>query len=130
MRSHRWTSARVGKGIVLALVLALSGAMIAFASAERSPLVAAQTQDKLESTIFSYDGHDFVRTRTTLLTEEGKSAVNTKLDHGSPAYGALMRKHGYTGDVTLFGRTYEGNYAPLIGEDGQLKGALFVAAGK
>jgi len=130
MRSHQWTSIRAGKGIVLALVLALSGATIAFASADRSPLVAAQTQDRLESTIFSYDGRDFVRTRTTLLTEEGKPAVNTKLDHDSPAYEALMRKHSYTGNVTLFGRTYEASYAPLMSDDGRLTGALFVAGTK
>jgi hypothetical protein len=30
--------------------------------------------------------------------------------------------------IFLFGRNYQANYAPLIGEDGKLTGALFVGA--
>ena len=59
-----------------------------------------------------------------------KSAVNTKLEHDSPAYKALSEKHSFTGDVTLFGRQYEANYAPLTGAHGRLTGALFVAVPK
>ncbi len=130
MRLHQWISARGSKGIVLALVLAFSGALIAFVDEASSSRVAAQTQAKIEATIFSYDGQDFVRIKTTLVTEKGKSAVNTKLDHDTPAYKALIQKRSYTGDVTLFGRKYEANYAPLTGEDGRLTGALFVAVTK
>ncbi len=130
MRLHQWISARVSKGIVLALVLVFSGALIAFVDADSSSRVAPQTRAKIEATIFSYDGQDFVRIKTTLVTEKGKSAVNTKLDHDTPAYRALIQKRSYTGDVTLFGRKYEANYAPLTGEDGRLTGALFVAVTK
>jgi hypothetical protein len=35
-----------------------------------------------------------------------------------------------TGPVSVFGRDYQGNYAPLIGEDGKLTGALFVGVPK
>ncbi len=126
MRSHHWISAWVSKGIRLALGLAFAGALLAFVDGTSSR-VAAQTEAKIESTIFSYDGHDFVRTQTTLVTEKGESAVNTKLEHDSPAYKALIRKQSYTGDVTVFGRKYHANYAPLIGADGKLTGALFVA---
>ena len=94
------------------------------------PGVAAQTQAKIEATIFAYDGQDFVRTQTTLATEDGKSAVDTKLDHDTSAYEALIEKRSYAGDATLFGRNYEANYAPLTGEDGRLTGALFVAVTK
>jgi len=90
----------------------------------------AQTLAQIEATIFVYDSQDFVRTRTTLVTKEGKSAVFTKLDRNTPAYKALIQKRSYTGDATLFGQKYEANYAPLIGEDGQLTGALFVAVTK
>jgi hypothetical protein len=90
---------------------------------------AALAETKLDASIFSYDGQDFVRTATTLM-EEGKSAVNTKLDHSSPAYKALVQKHSYTGPSTVFGRDYQGNYAPLVGEDGKLTGALFVGVPK
>jgi len=111
-------------------VLAFSGALIAFVNEGSTSRVAAQTQAKIEATIFTYDGHDFVRINTTLLTATGQSAVNTKLDHDTPAYKALIQKRSYTGDATLFGRQYEANYAPLTGEDGRLTGALFVAVAK
>jgi hypothetical protein len=124
MRVPRWISSRVSNAIVVALVLAFSGALVAFVDEE------AQTPAKIEATVFTYDGQDFVRIKTTLVTEKGTSAVNTKLDHDTPAYKALIQKHSYTGDVTLFGRKYEANYAPLTGEDGRLTGALFVAVGR
>ena len=90
---------------------------------------ASLAQTKLEATIFSYDGKDFVRTETTLM-KEGQSAANTKLDHDSAAYKALVEKHSYTGPATVFGRDYKANYAPLIGADGKVTGALFVGVPK
>jgi hypothetical protein len=128
MRSHRWVSGRVGKGIALAFGLALSGALVAFARKDSGSPAAASA--KIEATIFSYDGQDFIRTQTTLLTAEGKSAVNTKLDHETAGYKALSQKRSYTGEATVFGRKYDANYAPLISDDGRLTGALFVAVAK
>ena len=49
-------------------------------------------QTKLEATIFSFDGKDFVRTSTTLM-DKGQSAINTKLDPSSSAFKALIGKH-------------------------------------
>jgi methyl-accepting chemotaxis protein-2 (aspartate sensor receptor) len=72
---------------------------------------------------------DFVRTKTTLM-KDGQSAANTKLDPDSAAFKALVEKHSYTGPVTVFGRDYQANYAPLMNKDGQLTGALFVGAPK
>lgn len=135
MRSHGWTSARVGKGIAVALVVGLAIVLMALAvggsglqAAAQAP--AKQAPAKMEATIFSYDGKDFVRTQTTLVTEEGASAVDTKLDHATPAYQALVKKHSYVGAATVFGRQYDADYAPLTGDDGRLTGALFVAVAK
>jgi methyl-accepting chemotaxis protein len=86
---------------------------------------ASYAESKLAATIFSYDGADFVRSKTTL-----QSAANTKLDRDSAAYKALAKKRSYTGPATVFGRAYQGSYAPLIGEEGQLSGALFVGVPK
>jgi len=86
---------------------------------------ASLAQSKLDASILSFDGQDFVRTETTLMNG-GQSAVNTKLDTDSPAYKALVEKHSYTGPVTVFGKSYQGNYAPLMSADGKLTGALFV----
>jgi methyl-accepting chemotaxis protein len=90
---------------------------------------ASWAQTKLEATIFSFDGTDFVRTNTT-LTDEGTSAVGTKLDHDSAAYKALVAKHSYSGPATLFGKDYKSDYAPLIDEEGNVTGAVFVATPK
>jgi hypothetical protein len=90
---------------------------------------ASLAQTKLDASIFSYDGKDFVRTETTLM-KEGQSAVGTKLEPDSPAYKALVEKHSYTGPMTLFGRDYQANYAPLIGDHGKVTGALFVGVPK
>ena len=130
MRSQQWTSARVRQGIGLAVVLVFSGALMAFVGNDSGSRLAAAKPGKIEATIFSYDGQDFVRVKTTLVTQKGKSAVNTKLEHDTPAYKALIEKRSYTGDATVFGRKYEANYAPLTGDDGRLTGALFVAVAK
>jgi len=130
MRFYQRISAQASKWMILALVLAVSGASTAFVVAGNTARVAAQAQPKIDASIFSYDGHDFVRTSTTLLTQDGKSAVNTKLDQNTPAYKALVQKHSYTGPATVFGRAYDANYAPLTGADGKLTGALFVGVAK
>ena len=90
---------------------------------------ASWAETKLEASIFSYDGKDFVRTETTLM-QGGQSAVGTKLDHDSPAYKALAEKHSWTGPATVLGQNYQANYAPLIGADGKLTGALLVGVPK
>ena len=90
---------------------------------------ASWAETKLEASIFSYDGKDFVRTNTTLM-DKGQSAANTKLDQNSAAYKALTEKRSYTGPATVLGRDYDANYAPLIGGDGKLTGALFVGLPK
>ena len=91
---------------------------------------ASLAESKLEASILSYDGKDFVRTATTLMKEDGQSAANTKLDPDSAAYKALVEKKSYTGSATVFGKNYQANYAPLIGEDGKLTGALFLGTPK
>ena len=80
-----------------------------------------------ESTIFRYDGQDFIREKTTLTTEDGASAVNTKLDRSSPAFEHLVQKNSYAGQAKLFGQTCNSIYAPVVDAGGALTGALFVA---
>ena len=61
---------------------------------------ASLAQTKLDASILSYDGKDFVRTETTLM-QNGQSAANTKLEHDSAAYKALVEKKSYTGPATV-----------------------------
>ena len=128
LRHHRHSS-RHQRALtaVLAVAFLLGGAG---ALAGHDGVPTPQSSPKLESTIFKFDGKDFVRTSTTLMTEKGSSATNTKLEHDTPAFKALMQKHSYSGDATVFGKRYDANYAPLIGSDGKLTGALFVAVAK
>jgi methyl-accepting chemotaxis protein-2 (aspartate sensor receptor) len=109
------------KRVFLILSLLLSIAMLTS--------VAASAETKLDSSILSFDGKEFVRTDTTLM-QDGQSAVGTKLDHDSPAYKALVEKHSYVGPATVFGKSYQADYAPLVGADGKLTGALFVGVPK
>ena len=97
--------------IVLALLLTLT-AGIAFAA-----------QD---STVFTFDGQDFIRVSTTLTTADSKSVVNTKLNRNDPSYKALIQIHSYTGGATINGKNYDSYYAPLTDDQGQLTGAIFV----
>ena len=128
MRVHQGVPARINKGVALVVGLLCSGALIAFA--DESPRAPDLKKEKIEASIFSYDGHDFVRTKTTLKTADGTVAVDTKLEHDTPAYKALSQKHSYVGEVTVFGRKYDGDYAPLTTDDGKLTGALFVGVAK
>jgi methyl-accepting chemotaxis protein len=130
MRVQQWIQARLGRWIAVALGLAVAVGLIGLAAVGGSSRAAAQAQPKIDATIFSYDGKDFVRSQTTLVTEDGKSAVNTKLDHATPAYKALIKKHSYTGEAMVFGHKYDADYAPLTSDDGRLTGALFVAVAK
>jgi len=107
----------------LFLVLALSVPTALFISS------ASAAELKLQATVFSFDGKDFVRSETTMM-DKGLSAANSKLDESSPADKALIEKHSYTGPATLFGRDFQANYAPLTDESGKLTGALFVGEPK
>ena len=129
MRTRHGVTGQGGRVMGVMLVWILAIGLLAMAYVERSH-AATRPADKLDSTIFSYDGTDFVRTKTTLVTADGKSAANTKLDRASAAYKALKDKHSYVGEVTVFGHKYDADYAPLVGDDGKLTGALFVAVPK
>ncbi|HXG44572.1 MAG TPA: Cache 3/Cache 2 fusion domain-containing protein [Gemmatimonadales bacterium] len=125
MRAHLSYRPGLGQPTLVAIVVLLAAATMAWRH-PAAPAAAEANADRLAATIFSYEGQEFVRLRTTLVTEAGKPAVNTKLEHGSPAYEALRVGHSYSGDVTVFGKRYRGYYAPLTASDGSLTGALFV----
>jgi hypothetical protein len=130
MRAQFRDSHRTGFVVMATLVWGIAIAVVALMAGAGRSHAAVQAPDKLEATIFSYDGTDFTRSKTTLMKEDGTPATDTKLDHATPAYKALKQKHSYVGEVTVFGKKYDADYAPLVGADGKLTGALFVAVAK
>lgn len=81
---------------------------------------------ELSSSIFSFDGQDFIRTETTLIDENGNPAVKTKMDRNYPGYKALIEKKSYNGSTILFGKKVDSKVAPLTDENGNVIGALAV----
>jgi hypothetical protein len=130
MRTHGSLRGSTGFTLAAVLLLVVSAAVVALTLEGSRSRAAAENPSRLEATIFSYDGKDFVRTKTTLTDANGKSAVGTKLDHSSLAFKALERKHSYVGPSEVFGKHYDADYAPLLSDDGKLTGALFVAVPK
>jgi methyl-accepting chemotaxis protein-2 (aspartate sensor receptor) len=130
MRLHQWISGRSSKAVIVVIVLACALAVTALASAGSHAPAAVAASPRIEASIFSYDGKEFVRTKTTLTTKEGRSAAGTSLDHASPAYQALTQTRSYSGEATVFGRKYDAHYAPLTGPDGSVTGALFIGVAK
>jgi len=130
MSSHRRNRLAVGFSVVAAFILASTVATAVADAHPRPSSAAVQAPTALSATLFSFDGKDFVRSKTTLVTEAGASAVGTKLDRGSPAFKALMEKRSSAGPVKVFGKNFDGTYAPLIDKDGKLTGALFVGVPK
>ena len=100
MRTRHGVTGRAGRIIGAMLVWVLAAALLGLAYAERSH-AAVPPADKLEATIFSYDGTDFIRSKTTLVTAEGKSAANTKLDHETAAFSFApqSRRRRYRGEL-------------------------------
>jgi len=130
MRLTQRLSTRAGRGIVGALIVAAAVMVMAMTHHSTAHAVPPAQMGKLEASIFSFDGKDFTRTKTTLMTEAGGSAVGTKLDHATPAYKALLGGKSYSGEAMVFGKKYDANYDPLTGADGKVTGALFVAVAK
>ena len=131
MRMLHLISTPVAGGLFLAVVLTSSVAWYAHADDHtRTAATTAASEPKLEATIFTFDGQDFVRSRTTLRTAQGKSAEHTMLDRNTDAYRALIAKRSWSGEAAVFGRSLDANYAPLTDANGRVTGALFVAIAK
>ncbi len=78
------------------------------------------------ATVFVKDGDDFVRISTSLLKEDGTRAMGTYLGKKSPAYKPIMNKQKYVGIARLFGKDYATVYSPILDEEQNVIGILFV----
>lgn len=78
------------------------------------------------ATVFAKDGDDFVRVSTSLLKEDGTRAMGTYLGTKSPAYEPIMNKKTYVGYARLFGQDYVTVYAPILDDEQNVIGILFI----
>jgi methyl-accepting chemotaxis protein-2 (aspartate sensor receptor) len=78
------------------------------------------------ATVFVRKGAEFIRVSTSVKKENGERAVGTLLDHGSPAYPKLLAGQTYRGIISLFGKPYIAEYAPIRDASGQVIGSLYV----
>ncbi|MET3121312.1 methyl-accepting chemotaxis protein [Oxalobacteraceae bacterium GrIS 2.11] len=77
-------------------------------------------------TLFAKSGEEFIRITTSLKNEKLERAVGTQLDHGNPAYAAIIGGNKFVGNAKLFGRNYMTEYDPILDEKGNVIGLTFV----
>jgi hypothetical protein len=82
------------------------------------------------ATLFVKSGDQYVRVATTVMKEDGTSAVGTALDPKSAAIARLNNGEAYYGDATIFGKTYDAGYEPIKDASAAVIGAYFVGQPK
>ncbi len=78
------------------------------------------------ATLFERRGDDFVRISTNIRDQHGKRAVGTFLGKNSAAYGPVIEKQTYRGEADILGRPYLTTYKPLLDQQGNVFGILFL----
>lgn len=77
------------------------------------------------ATLFAWDGANFIRISTNVLTPDGSRAIGTVLDPGGKAYAALIQQRAFGGVVNILGVPYITSYVPMLDADGKLVGAWY-----
>ena len=77
---------------------------------------------RVECTIFLYNK----RLATTLLNNDGKRAVGTKLNNLSVEETVLKGSSEFTNNIPVLGHMMKVIYSPITGNDGEVIGILFV----
>ena len=78
------------------------------------------------ATIFIHKGSDFTRITTNVRDDKGNRAVGTTLGDQSAAYQPVMEKKLYIGDARILGSPYLCAYDPILDENNNLIGILFI----
>lgn len=86
-------------------------------------------QLNVDVTVFLLDSQqNFVRVATTLSADEsqGSTAIGTAMPRSAPAFAPLQNRQTQASKVNLFGTDYYAIYKPLLAQDGQVVGAIFI----
>lgn len=78
------------------------------------------------ATIFQLIDDKLVRISTTVKKDDGSRAIGTYIPSDSPVYQAIMKGETYKGKAFVVNDWYLTAYAPLLGSDGKIIGALYV----
>ena len=82
-----------------------------------------QDSYNMDSTILKED----VRMSSTLLDENGKSLVGTKISNAEVVQQVLRNGNPFEGETKINGQAYYAIYHPLRGDDGKVTGMVFIA---
>ncbi|MDG5815559.1 methyl-accepting chemotaxis protein [Chitinispirillales bacterium ANBcel5] len=82
------------------------------------------------ATIFVRDGQDFRRISTNIENEDGTRAVGTMLGTQSDAYQPVTQQQQYIGEARILGLPYLCAYDPIINDDDEVIGIIFVGVDK
>ncbi len=80
----------------------------------------------ITATIFRKEGDDFIRVVTNIKKADGSRAVGTFLGKTSAAYDPILKGELYVGDALILGKNYLTAYDPLLDEQGNIIGILYV----
>jgi methyl-accepting chemotaxis protein len=83
-------------------------------------------------TIFGWDeaSQDFVRMTTTIVGADGQRIVGTPLGQTSAAYASMIEGKLYFGEANVVGKPYYTAYQPILDQEGNAVGILFVGIEK
>ncbi|WP_297811507.1 Cache 3/Cache 2 fusion domain-containing protein [uncultured Helicobacter sp.] len=81
------------------------------------------------ATIFVRNGNEFVRISTSLQDESGNRMIGTTLNSSHPAFAEMTKTNPtiFRGKVRLAGKDYMSVYKPIVNQNKQTIGILFVA---
>lgn len=77
-------------------------------------------------TVFAKEGDDFIRVITNIYKPDGSRAVGTNLGKDSKAFSSISAGKAYTGKAEILGNPYYTAYDPILDEQGNVIGILFV----
>lgn len=94
-------------------------------SAEHSLVDTVAEKTKGSVTLFLREDDDFIRVSTNII-QNGKRAIDTKLDYESPAYKQVIAGNAFYGQVSILGKAYLTAYEPIKNNNNQVIGAWYV----
>ncbi|MBQ0133130.1 MAG: Cache 3/Cache 2 fusion domain-containing protein [Comamonas sp.] len=96
------------------------------ANGDNAPLERFQSMTSAMSTVFVLDDGKFKSIASTVKLENGEAAVGTFIPTELSAHQDLIKGKENISIAELFGKQYMAHYTPLLDENQQIVGALFI----